>query len=57
MKFYRGEYVPLNPKFAAGSPAGYSENIEGPVPADSPPITYSKEDDMVIDDWIRSSGM
>ncbi len=56
MGVYRGPLAPAHPQFAAGSPAAAALAENGPVALDAPKITYSKEDDEVIEANIRNFG-
>ena len=54
MSYYRGEYAPDYPKFPAGSAAATSPDNTAPVPADSPDLVYTEEDDKAIDNLLKS---
>jgi alcohol oxidase len=56
MQAYRGEYLPGNPVFAAGSAALCSAHT-GPVNIDCPGIVYSKADDEAIENYNRNFGI
>lgn len=50
---YRGELPSGHPSFPAGSAAAAQPAADGPVPADAPRITYTREDDAAIEQAIR----
>ncbi len=51
---YRGEMAACHPPFAPTSKAAIVET-DGPLPADVPDITYSEEDDAVLEKWFREN--
>lgn len=56
MKYFRGELALGHPQFPAGSAAAVGKNTK-PVPIDAPPIVYTAEDDLAIDEYHKSTGM
>ncbi|TRM64391.1 GMC oxidoreductase-domain-containing protein [Schizophyllum amplum] len=54
MPVYRGEYLPANPRFAAGSAAECKETAKGPVAVDAPEIKYSDEDEKEVERYVRN---
>lgn len=55
MGIYRGEFVPGNPTFPAGSDALCKEH-SGPIDIAAPDITYSAEDEKVLETYSRNHG-
>ncbi|KAJ4467035.1 GMC oxidoreductase-domain-containing protein [Lentinula aciculospora] len=53
MKYFRGEHLPIHPKFTADSEAICKKDSRGPVALDAPRLRYTEEDDRVIDDFHR----
>ncbi|KAH8878590.1 alcohol oxidase [Thozetella sp. PMI_491] len=55
MPSYRGEMAVLHPPFKLDSPAACIYLTDGPLPADTPNIEYSAEDDAILEQWIREN--
>ncbi|TRM70282.1 alcohol oxidase-like protein [Schizophyllum amplum] len=55
MPLFRGEYLPMTPKFARGSDAEIKEAVEGPVAIDAPDIIYDAEDDRELEVFIKEN--
>ncbi|KAJ3806589.1 hypothetical protein EV368DRAFT_76416 [Lentinula lateritia] len=53
MKFYRGEHLPIHPKFPANSEALCNGNSAGPAALDAPNLKYTEDDDRAIDDFHK----
>lgn len=53
MKFYRGEHLPIHPKFSANSEALCNGNSAGPAALDAPNLKYTEDDDRAIDDFHK----
>lgn len=51
---YRGEMAKCHPPFDSNSDAACVA-LDGPLPADAPPIKYTAEDDKVLEIWIREN--
>jgi len=56
MAHFRGEPAVAHPAFAPGSPASVIAHAEGPVALDAPRIVYSKEDERVLEAYVRKRG-
>jgi alcohol oxidase len=54
MPSYRGEVTIFHPQFPEGSEGKTSDNAV-PVPIDAPNIKWTKEDDQVIEKYIRDT--
>jgi alcohol oxidase len=48
---YRGEWAPIHPPFAADSEA-VAKKLDGPLPEDVADISYTAEDEAVLDKWV-----
>lgn len=55
LPYFKGELELGHPKFKEGSKATLSIGKASPVDFDSAKIEYSKEDDAVIEEWIRAN--
>ena len=55
MDIYRGFVAMANPAFPDGSDAAASHEKEYPLPQDLKDIEYSKEDDAVLDKYLRAN--
>lgn len=53
MAIYRGELPAGHPRFPEGSKAAVQPVADGPIPADTPRIEYTAEDDKAIEQAIR----
>lgn len=53
---YRGEYLPGNPVFPAGSQALCRDEVKGPVDISAEDIRYTSADDEAIEQYNRSFG-
>lgn len=51
---YRGEEAGSHPPFPKSSKAAIVEFADGPIPDNTPPIEYTKEDDKVIEQYVES---
>lgn len=56
MGVYRGEFPPGNPKFVSSSAAACKE-ASGPVEISAPDITYSSEDEKILENYNRQFGV
>lgn len=56
MPLFRGEFPAGHPSFKETSPAR-TRSSNGPYPISEPDIVYSPEDDEVIDEFHRKTGM
>ncbi|PPQ69188.1 hypothetical protein CVT25_006966 [Psilocybe cyanescens] len=54
MKYFRGEVAVGHPQFPEGSGAAAGKDIN-PVSLDAPPIVYTAEDDLAIDEYHKQS--
>ncbi|KAH9481245.1 Alcohol oxidase [Psilocybe cubensis] len=54
MKYFRGELAVGHPLFPAGSAAAVGKETK-PLPIDAPPIVYTTEDDLAIDEYHKST--
>ncbi|KAJ4421721.1 hypothetical protein N0V82_003565 [Gnomoniopsis sp. IMI 355080] len=52
MPMYRGEITNSHPPFAANSRAACVV-LDAPLPANTPPISYTADDDKVLEKWLR----
>ncbi|KAF8262167.1 alcohol oxidase-like protein [Lactarius quietus] len=55
MPHFRGEPPAHHPDFAPGVPASIVAHAEGPVAFDTPRITYSDDDERVLEEFARSN--
>ena len=56
LKFYRGELPAAHPSFAPTSAAALQVNAT-PVPPSAPDLEYTAEDDALIDEFHRRTGL
>lgn len=54
MPMFRGEIANCHPPFASDSDAALVV-LKGPLPADTPDIRYSSDDDIVLEKWVREN--
>ncbi|KAK0648237.1 GMC oxidoreductase-domain-containing protein [Cercophora newfieldiana] len=56
MSSFRGEFAALNPPFPSTSAAFCApDKLSGPLPADVAEITYTPEDDVILEKWLREN--